>query len=118
MLNRVHPLLRPPRYEDELLKMQANFLHFVLLIMFSFGVVFCILWWNSPRLYTAVGNVVLASICFWALHSGRLNLAAIIFASVQWVIITSSVITTGGVRSPSAMNYIVLFVVAAAALSE
>jgi hypothetical protein len=52
MLNRVRSLLRPPRYEDELLKMQANFLHFVLLIMFSFGVVFLILWWNSPRLYT------------------------------------------------------------------
>jgi two-component system, OmpR family, phosphate regulon sensor histidine kinase PhoR len=72
---------------------------------------------QPPTLYP-IGNVVLASICFWVLHSGRLKLAGIIFASVQWVIITSSVITTGGVRSPSAMNYIVLFVVAAAALSE
>jgi two-component system phosphate regulon sensor histidine kinase PhoR len=118
MLNHVRLLLMPPRYEDELLKMQANFLHFVLLIMASFGVVFCIIWWNTPRFFTAVVNVALPLICFWLLHSGRLKLAGIVFTSGQWLSISLSVITTGGVGSPSAMNYIVLFVVAAAALSE
>jgi PAS domain S-box-containing protein len=58
-------------------------------------------------LSVAIVLVAIASMCLVLTRAGRLQLAGIVLLSGIWLVITSSAVTAGGVRSPAVASYLV-----------
>jgi hypothetical protein len=118
MLNRIRPLFKTPRFEDEILTMQARLLHFLLLLVLFYNVLLCFTSWNTPQWHVPLIGTALGMFCFYLLHQRRqLKFATTALLVMGWLLITSTFLTTGGVRSPNIVGYVLILGLAAVLLS-
>ncbi|MBZ0278678.1 MAG: PAS domain S-box protein [Anaerolineae bacterium] len=107
----------PPKRQDEYETFAALVLHYTLLLLMGVVGLFAFFASSPTQLIYIPVTLAVFGGCYALLHSGRLNLASLIFLSGLWLVITLASFNLNGVRNASISSYAIVIIFSAVLFS-
>ncbi len=117
-MNWIRAWLAVPAFDDDFQAFTFRVLHYALLILIAVAAGFPLFATSTAQLIFLPVLLFLLGGCYWLLHTGRQQLASILFLCGLWLIITIASYSINGIRNASFPTYVVIIIFSALLVSS